>query len=39
LTWAASGIVMWWQSPHLRRWGALALAAGLISFVAFMFGL
>jgi hypothetical protein len=39
LLWAATGILMWWKLRALRRWGALALAAGGVAFTAFMLGL
>ena len=35
LVWIASGIYMWWTLPAVRRWGALALVAGIVSFVLF----
>ena len=34
--WIASGTVMWWQLPALRRWGFAVLASGFISFFLFM---
>ena len=39
LTWLATGIYMWWQLPQCRRWGALALGGGLVSFVVFLLAL
>ena len=35
LVWIASGIYMWWTLPAVRRWGAVALAGGIVSFAAF----
>ena len=32
LIWVISGVIMWWQLPKLRRWGAVALVGGIISF-------
>ena len=32
LIWVISGLIMWWQLPRLRTWGAIALAGGFISF-------
>ena len=39
LLWVATGLFMWWKLPSTRRWGWLALAAGLVSFGAFLFTL
>ena len=39
LLWVASGLYMWWKVPRQRRWGAIALLAGLSCFIAFMLGL
>ncbi len=36
LLWIATGVYMWWNLPHLRVWGALALAGGLALFVALL---
>jgi hypothetical protein len=33
--WIASGLYMWWGLPGSRRWGWLAIAAGVTSFVVF----
>jgi len=33
LIWIISGIIMWWQLPRLRLWGAITLAGGFISFL------
>jgi len=35
LLWVASGIYMWWTIPGHRRWGLLAIGAGLATFVLF----
>ena len=32
LIWVISGLIMWWQLPRLRTWGALALVGGIVSF-------
>jgi hypothetical protein len=32
LIWVISGLIMWWQLPRLRGWGALALTSGVLSF-------
>ena len=36
LVWIASGLWMWWTLPkaNVRRWGWLALGAGVASFAA-----
>lgn len=34
--WVVTGIYIWWQLPKMRRWGALALGAGVLSFVALL---
>lgn len=39
LIWIASGLYMWWSLRWLRRWGALALAAGVLSFAFFLWRL
>lgn len=39
ILWVASGIVMWWQLKQTRRWGAIALGAGVVSFIAFVIAL
>jgi hypothetical protein len=39
LVWIASGLYMWWGLPGSRRWGCLAVAAGIASFVVFIAGL
>ncbi len=36
LSWVVTGLYLWWRFSRLRAWGAVALAAGLLSFVAFM---
>jgi hypothetical protein len=33
IIWVASGLVMWWRLRFLRTWGAVAIAAGIFSFV------
>ncbi len=33
--WIASGLYMWWGIPGHRRWGWVAIAAGMTSFVLF----
>ena len=35
LLWVATGFVMWWELRTHRRSGFLAIAAGVVSFVAF----
>ena len=32
ILWIASGIYMWWGLPSTRRWGWLALSAGMLCF-------
>jgi hypothetical protein len=34
--WAASGVYMWWLLPAQRKWGVLALGAGVGSFAWFL---
>lgn len=36
LLWIASGLYMWWSLPGLRKWGAVALSGGVISFAIFL---
>ena len=36
LLWIASGLYMWWTLKGLRKWGWLALGAGIVSFTLFM---
>lgn len=36
ILWVASGLYMWWQLKGTRKWGALAVGSGLISFVIFL---
>ena len=33
--WIATGLYMWWGVPGSRGWGAVAIAAGIASFLAF----
>lgn len=35
LLWIASGLYMWWELPGQRRWGWIAIVAGLASFAIF----
>ena len=35
IVWVASGLYMWWTLPGHRRWGLLAVTAGVVSFVVF----
>jgi hypothetical protein len=37
--WIASGLYMWWGLPGSRRWGLVAIAAGVATFVFFTLGL
>jgi hypothetical protein len=39
LIWIASGLVMWWEIRSHRRWGLLAIAVGLATFLGFAAGL
>ena len=32
ILWIASGIYMWWGLPATRRWGWIALGAGVVCF-------
>ncbi|MEZ4699145.1 MAG: hypothetical protein R2834_02345 [Rhodothermales bacterium] len=34
LLWVLTGLVVWWQAPGLRGWGAAGLAAGILTFCA-----
>ncbi|MCS6953753.1 MAG: hypothetical protein RMK57_14470 [Bryobacterales bacterium] len=36
LLWVATGLYMWWHARGARLWGALALGAGLCSFVTLL---
>lgn len=36
LLWVASGLYIWWKTPKMRTWGAIALSAGVLSFLLFM---
>jgi hypothetical protein len=35
IVWIASGLYMWWALRGHRRWGALAILGGVVSFVVF----
>jgi len=35
IVWIASGLVMWWELPGQRRWGWVAILAGMTSFLFF----
>src|SRR4030095_6422644 len=35
LLWIASGLIMWWELRGHRRWGVVALVAGVVSFIVF----
>lgn len=37
--WIATGLCMWWALPGQRRWGWVAIAAGVVSFAVFTMGL
>ena len=39
LLWVATGLFMWWQQRDLRKLGGIALAAGVITFAAFLISL
>jgi hypothetical protein len=39
LVWIASGLYMWWHLKRFRKWGLLALGAGMVLFTAFLLGL
>lgn len=39
LAWVFSGLIMWWKQPRLRIWGTIAITAGLISFLTFIWKL
>ena len=39
VVWIASGLVMWWQLPGHRLWGAIALGSGLGAFLMFLVAL
>lgn len=36
LVWVATGLYMWWQQTSMRRLGGVALAAGALTFIAFL---
>ncbi len=36
LLWVFSGLYMWWKVRRTRKWGMIALAAGGLSFAAFL---
>jgi hypothetical protein len=33
LVWISSGLLMWWRMARLRIWGAIAIGAGIFSFL------
>ena len=35
VVWIATGLYMWWGVPGSRRWGALTISAGVLSFLFF----
>jgi hypothetical protein len=35
LLWIASGLIMWWELRGHRRWGVVAVVAGVVSFIVF----
>jgi hypothetical protein len=39
LLWVLTGLVMWWNLPQTRRWGAVALLSGILSFAIFLWKL
>lgn len=39
ILWIGSGLVMWWRLPRLRAWGAVAVAGGILSFVALVWAI
>lgn len=39
LVWIATGIYMWWQLQQTRFWGGLAMTAGLLTFLLFLWKL
>jgi len=39
LVWVATGLYLWWKIPQVRRWGWVAIIAGVISFVGVMLAL
>jgi hypothetical protein len=39
LLWIASGLYMWWEPPGQRRWGSLAILAGVAMFTVFTLNL
>jgi hypothetical protein len=38
LLWVITGVYMWWRLPSTRRWGAVALGSGLITFAVLILG-
>lgn len=39
LFWIVSGLYIWWRLDRFRRWGWIAIAAGLITFISLALGL
>jgi hypothetical protein len=39
LIWIVSGLCIWWNLDRFRRWGWIAIAAGLITFISLTLGL
>jgi hypothetical protein len=39
IVWIASGLYMWWGVRGDRRWGWLAVAGGIVTFLVFTLGL
>jgi hypothetical protein len=39
IVWVASGLLMWWRIHRLRRWGAVALFGGVVTFLGLLLGL
>jgi hypothetical protein len=35
IVWVVSGLYMWWHVPGQRRWGWIAIVAGVLSFLTF----
>jgi len=39
LVWVITGLYLWWKIPQTRKWGWVAISAGLLAFVGLVAGL
>jgi hypothetical protein len=37
LVWVVTGLYLWWKLPQTRRWGWVAIGAGMVSFFGVLF--